>query len=102
MERAWQTEGQDRTGPGNGSPIAQIIGGNRALEATDTWKQIVSQKITVDHDRCISCGACLEVCPFMVYEFKKFKTDRKRKKKIPVPVYAEDCFLYDRMVNMLR
>lgn len=63
------------------------------MKSTDTWKQIVSQKIIVDHDRCISCGSCLQVCPFMVYELKEFKTNSKRKKKIPVPVYVEDCFL---------
>ena len=63
------------------------------MKSTDTWNQIVSQKIIVDHDRCIGCGSCLQVCPFMVYELKELKRDSKRKKKIAVPVYVEDCFL---------
>jgi NAD-dependent dihydropyrimidine dehydrogenase PreA subunit len=63
------------------------------LKSTDTWQQIVSQKITIDHDKCISCGACVEICPFMVYDFSVLKTDSKRKRKFPVPVYLEDCFL---------
>jgi len=61
------------------------------LKPTDTGKQIVSPKITVDHDKCISCGSCLEVCPYRVYELKEYKKDSKRKRRIPVPVNVEDC-----------
>lgn len=62
------------------------------MTSTETWKQIVTQKITIDHERCIGCGNCLGACPFMVYEMREFKT-RNKKKKMPVPVYLEDCFL---------
>ena len=56
---------------------------------SDTWKQITTQKITVDPKRCIGCSACVKVCPFMVYEMKK----GEKGKKIAVAVYQEDCFL---------
>ena len=50
--------------------------------------QLTSQKIVVDAKKCIGCGVCVKVCPFMVYELK----DVERKKKA-APVYEEDCFL---------
>lgn len=59
------------------------------MALSDTWKQITTQRITVDPGRCIGCGACATVCPFMVYQMRK----SDRGKKIAVPVYQEDCFL---------
>ena len=53
------------------------------------WKQIITQKITVDKDKCFACGTCVKVCPFMVYEIKAVRKGKKR----AVPVYQEDCFL---------
>jgi len=37
---------------------------------------------TVDHDKCIGCGECEEVCPVDVYEIQDEKA---------VPVNAEEC-----------
>jgi len=59
------------------------------LSSSDTWKQIATQQITVDLERCTGCGTCKKVCPFMVYEIRKSETG----KKVAVPVYLEDCFL---------
>ncbi len=53
------------------------------------WKKIITQKITVDRERCIGCGACLSNCPFMVYELKK----TGKGKRIAEPVDLENCFL---------
>ncbi len=50
--------------------------------------QITTQKIVVDTEKCIGCGVCVKVCPFMVYELR----DVERKKKA-APVFEEDCFL---------
>jgi NAD-dependent dihydropyrimidine dehydrogenase PreA subunit len=50
--------------------------------------QITTQKIVVDAKKCIGCGACVKVCPFMVYGLSVVE-----KKKKAVPVYEEDCFL---------
>lgn len=58
------------------------------MNSSETWKQIVTQKITVDFEKCIGCGACVQVCPFMVYELRPVE-----KKKKGFPVYQEDCFL---------
>jgi NAD-dependent dihydropyrimidine dehydrogenase PreA subunit len=59
------------------------------LPIAESFKKIITQKITVDVKKCLGCGACIGVCPFMVYEIKK----DKKGKKIAVPVYQEDCFL---------
>ncbi len=59
---------------------------------SEGWEQIITQKITIDLDRCLGCGDCAAVCPFMVYEIKKVEKGKKTK-KIAVPVYQEDCFL---------
>ena len=50
--------------------------------------QITTQKIMVDAEKCIGCGVCAKVCPFMVYELRSVE-----KKKRAAPVYEEDCFL---------
>lgn len=52
------------------------------------WQQIISQNIHVNQEKCIGCGACIRVCPFMVYEMQK--VDRKKK---AVPVHVDDCFI---------
>lgn len=57
--------------------------------SSDTWKQMATQQITVDPERCTGCGTCRKVCPFMVYEI----TDGAKGKKTAAPVYREDCFL---------
>ncbi len=36
----------------------------------------------VDHDKCIGCGECVDVCPVEVYELQDDKS---------VPVNAEEC-----------
>ena len=59
------------------------------MVASKSWKNITSQKIKVDLERCIGCGTCINVCPFMVYALKK----DKKGKKIAIPVYQKDCFL---------
>lgn len=64
------------------------------MSTSDTWEQIVSQKITVDPDKCIGCGTCVNVCPFMVYELKEFKKKGdKKKRKLACPTFVEDCFI---------
>jgi len=37
---------------------------------------------TVDADKCVGCGECVEVCPTEVYELQDEKS---------VPVNAEEC-----------
>ena len=37
---------------------------------------------TVDQDKCVGCGACVDVCPAEVYELQDGKSN---------PVNAEEC-----------
>ena len=37
---------------------------------------------TVDHDKCIGCGECVEVCPVEVFELEDEKA---------VPANADEC-----------
>ncbi len=39
-------------------------------------------EITVDQEKCIGCGECVDVCPVEVYELQNEKA---------VPVNAEEC-----------
>ncbi len=59
------------------------------MNPSETWKQITTQKVTVSLERCIGCGACAGICPFMVYEMRK----GAKGKKVAVAVYPQDCFL---------
>ncbi len=59
------------------------------MSTTTSWRQLITQKISVSPDRCNACGNCVGVCPFMVFEIKR--TGRNRKSA--VPVHQEDCFL---------
>ena len=61
------------------------------MSSSDDWKKIVTQKITVDPEKCIGDGSCVRVCPFMVYEMKEAPGGKKKKRA--VPVHQEDCFL---------
>ena len=63
------------------------------MASADTAKESVDKKITIDHDKCISCGTCLDVCPFMVYEAREYKEGSTRKRRIPEPVNLDDCVL---------
>ena len=65
-----------------------LQGGGILQSSDQQWKQIISQKITVSHEKCISCGACFRVCPFMVYEMHKVGGKKKA-----VPVHVQDCFI---------
>ncbi|UTF49196.1 4Fe-4S binding protein [Desulfomicrobium sp. ZS1] len=38
--------------------------------------------VTVDNDKCIGCGECVDVCPVEVYELQNGKA---------VPVNEEEC-----------
>lgn len=38
--------------------------------------------VTVDSDKCIGCGECVDVCPVEVYELQEGKA---------VPVHEEEC-----------
>ncbi len=63
--------------------------GDKNMISSESLKNITTQKITINSEKCLGCGACIDVCPFMVYEMKK---DQKGKKKA-IAVYGEDCFL---------
>jgi len=39
-------------------------------------------KVTVDEEKCIGCGECVDVCPVEVYEMQDGKS---------VPVNADEC-----------
>jgi NAD-dependent dihydropyrimidine dehydrogenase PreA subunit len=39
-------------------------------------------EVTVDNDKCIGCGDCVDICPVEVYELQNEKS---------VPVNAEEC-----------
>jgi len=39
-------------------------------------------QVTVDNDKCIGCGECVDICPVEVYELQDEKS---------VPVNAEEC-----------
>ncbi len=38
--------------------------------------------VTVDTDKCVACGECVDVCPVAVYEIQDGKS---------APVNAEEC-----------
>lgn len=38
--------------------------------------------VTVDEDKCVGCGECVDVCPVGVYEMKDNKSD---------PVNSDEC-----------
>ncbi len=38
--------------------------------------------VTVDTDKCVGCGECVDVCPVSVYEMNDGKSD---------PVHYEEC-----------
>lgn len=38
--------------------------------------------VTVDHDKCVGCGECVDTCPVSVYELKDGKSE---------PVHMEEC-----------
>ena len=42
----------------------------------------MSWNVTVDADKCVGCGECVDVCPVEVYEM----TDGKSS-----PAHAEEC-----------
>jgi len=60
------------------------------MSSSDAWKQIATQRITVDPEKCLGEGTCVRVCPFMVFKIEQVN---KGKKKRAVPVHQEDCFL---------
>ncbi len=39
-------------------------------------------EVTVDNDKCVGCGECVDICPVEVYELQDEKS---------VPVNAEEC-----------
>jgi NAD-dependent dihydropyrimidine dehydrogenase PreA subunit len=39
-------------------------------------------EVTVDNDKCVGCGDCVDICPVEVYELQDEKL---------VPVNAEEC-----------
>jgi NAD-dependent dihydropyrimidine dehydrogenase PreA subunit len=39
-------------------------------------------EVTVDNDKCVGCGDCVDICPVEVYELQDEKS---------VPVNAEEC-----------
>ena len=39
-------------------------------------------EVTVDNEKCIGCGECVDVCPVEVYEMQDEKS---------VPVHSEEC-----------
>ncbi len=39
-------------------------------------------EVTVDNDKCMGCGECVDICPVEVYELQNEKS---------VPVNAEEC-----------
>lgn len=48
----------------------------------DLEEKIMGYNVTVDQDKCVGCGECVDVCPVEVYEMKDGKSD---------PVNAEEC-----------
>jgi len=48
-------------------------------------------QVTVDNDRCIGCGECVEVCPVDVFELQEEKA---------APVNAEECLGCDSCVEV--
>jgi NAD-dependent dihydropyrimidine dehydrogenase PreA subunit len=43
---------------------------------------IMGYTVTVDMDKCVGCGECVDVCPVEVYEIKDGKSE---------PANAEEC-----------
>ena len=42
----------------------------------------MSYEITLDSDKCVGCGECVDICPASVYELQDEKS---------VPVNMEEC-----------
>ncbi len=42
----------------------------------------MSYEVTVDADKCVGCGECVDVCPVQVYELQNDKSE---------PVNGEEC-----------
>ncbi len=42
----------------------------------------MSYEVTVDADKCVGCGECVDVCPVQVYELQDGKSE---------PVNSEEC-----------
>jgi len=43
---------------------------------------VMGYNVTVDQDKCVGCGECVDVCPVEVYEMKDGKSE---------PVNSEEC-----------
>lgn len=51
-------------------------------------------EITIDDNKCIGCGRCVEVCPEDVYALKVFDNKTKPNKKYKsTPLKPNECIL---------
>lgn len=56
--------------------------GLRAALFYTELEEAMGYNVTVDTDKCVGCGECVDVCPVEVYEMKDGKSD---------PVNADEC-----------
>ena len=49
---------------------------------TKFLEETMGYNVTVDTDKCVGCGECVDVCPVEVYQMKDGKSD---------PVNADEC-----------
>lgn len=56
--------------------VSRVAGRKKSLE------EIMGYNVTLDVDKCVGCGECVDVCPVEVYEMKDGKSD---------PVNADEC-----------